>query len=77
MRTIFQILLLIFAIWLANHPNTKALIKGVSSVAVEAPVEKAKADFRAGAEKHAQQEAEARMKQIDASIDAANNSTPP
>lgn len=72
MKTIFQIFLLIFAIWLVNHPNTKALLKGISSVAVETPLAKAKSDFRAGAEKHAQQEAEARMKQIDAAIDGAD-----
>lgn len=72
MKLFVRILLFIFAIWLINHPNTKALFKGISSSMVEAPVEKAKADFRSNAEKHAKQEAEARMKEIDASIDAAD-----
>lgn len=72
MKTIFDILLLVFAIWLINHPNAKALYKGISSVFIDAPLAKAKADFRAGAEEHARQEAEARMKQIDAAVDAAD-----
>lgn len=69
MRTIIRIAVFIFVVWLANHPNTKALIKGVSSVVVEAPVEKAKADFRAEAEKQAKAREEARAKEIDAALE--------
>jgi RNA polymerase-binding transcription factor DksA len=69
MRTIIRIAVFIFVVWLANHPNTKALIKGVSSVMVEAPVEKAKADFRAEAERQVKAREEARAKEIDAAIE--------
>jgi hypothetical protein len=75
MKKIPYIIILLFVIWLVNHPNTKALIKGISSVAVDAPIAKAKSDFREAAEKRAQQEAEARMKQIDAAINAADQRT--
>lgn len=73
MKKIYYIPLLIFAIWLANHPDTKALIKGISSVVIDAPIAQAKSDFREDAEKHARQQEEARMKQIDAAIEASNH----
>jgi RNA polymerase-binding transcription factor DksA len=69
MRTIIRIAAFVFAIWLLNHPNTKALIKGISSVAIDAPVEKARLDFRAEAEKQAKAREEARAKEIDAALE--------
>lgn len=65
MKTLIRITLFIFAVWLINHPNTKALLKGVSSVTVE----KAQSDFRAETEKQAKAQEEARMKQIDAALE--------
>jgi hypothetical protein len=75
MKTVFKILFFILALWVFNHPNTAALIKGLTSVFVKAPIENARSEFRAEAEKQAQKEAEARMKKIDAAIDAADNDT--
>lgn len=65
MKTLIRIALLIFAVWLINHPNTKALLKGLSSVTVE----KAQSDFRAETEKQAKAQEQARMKQIDAALE--------
>lgn len=73
MRTIIRIALFILVIWVANHPNTKALIKGVSSVVVDAPVEKARSDFRAEAEKQVKAREEARAKEIDAALEKMDN----
>jgi ribosomal protein L12E/L44/L45/RPP1/RPP2 len=72
MKSITRVIIFLLAVWLMNHPNMKALIKGVTSVTVTAPIAKAKSDFRTSAEKRAQQEAEARMKQIDKAIDSAD-----
>lgn len=72
MKTLFYVLLLIVAVWLFNHPNTKALLKGLKSALLEAPIANAKSEFRNEAEKQAQKEAEIRMKHIDAAIDAAD-----
>jgi hypothetical protein len=71
MKTVFMI----FLLCVGGHPNTEALIKGLTSIFVKAPIENARSEFRAEAEKQAQKEAEARMKKIDAAIDAADNNT--
>ena len=73
MKIIIRIVAFTFALWALNHPNTKAFIKGVSSVAIDTPVEKARADFRAEAEKQAKAREEARIKEIDAAIEKIDN----
>lgn len=65
------ILIIIFGIWLYNNPNTKALMKGLRGSFVDAPIKKAKSDFRKQAEEKARKQAEKRMKEIDDAIDKA------
>jgi hypothetical protein len=69
MKAVIRISLLIFAIWLFNHPNAHALYIGLRSAFIEAPLAKAKDDFRQEAERQMQKREEARMKEIDAALE--------
>ena len=77
MKIIYYSLFILFALWVVSHPNIKYLLKGLGSVFIDAPIAKAKSDFRAAAEEQARRDAEARMKQIDAAIAASDQGTAP
>lgn len=64
-KNILIVLMILFAIWLLNHPNTKALYKGLHSSFVEAPIKQAKENYKKEAENYAREREEKRAEEIE------------
>lgn len=79
MKKILVILLLLAGIWVGTRPATIERVQRISSIIavlkedarsafVDAPIEKAKLDFKREAEEQVRKDTEARMKEIDEAI---------
>ncbi len=71
-KKIVSALLILFAIWLLTHPNTKALYKGLRASFIEAPAKQLKEDARKKAEEYAREREEKRAKEIEKELEKYN-----
>ncbi|NOQ34371.1 MAG: hypothetical protein GQ569_00565 [Methylococcaceae bacterium] len=68
MRKIKWAVIIIVLIWAGNHPNTKALIVGLRSAFIDAPLRNAKKEAKKELETKAREREEARAREIDKSL---------